>query len=197
MKLHLGAGKDIKENWVNHDLVQLRGIDVTHDLNVYPWPWANELFDEVFANNLLEHIPDVVQFMEELYRITKPGAKVYLGVPYWNSWEAITDPTHCSQFNEFTFEFFDPNCHRCQNRFYYSTARFHIRRLGYGICLVPSLRPNLGFSYKGRRRLIFESFFPFKYTVIHNSFLKKILSIFASYLNNVIIGLEVHLERSE
>ena len=65
MKLHLGAGKDIKEGWVNHDLVKLEGIDITHNLNKYPWPWEDGLFDEVYANNLLEHVQDVVGFMEK------------------------------------------------------------------------------------------------------------------------------------
>lgn len=197
MKLHLGAGKEIKSGWINHDLVQLNGIDITHDLNVYPWPWQDAEFDEVFANNLLEHVPDVIAFMEELHRITKPRAKIYIGVPYWNSWEAITDPTHCSQFNEYTFEFFDPDYSRCQNRYYYSTARFHIRKIGYGVRLVPSLHPNIGINFNGRKRFIFSRVFPFRYTIIHNAFLKWIISVFASYLNNIIIGLEVYLERSE
>ena len=36
MKVNLGAGSDIRPGWINHDLVKLQGIDVTHDLNVMP-----------------------------------------------------------------------------------------------------------------------------------------------------------------
>ena len=31
-KLHLGAGNENKSGWINHDLVKLQGIDITHDL---------------------------------------------------------------------------------------------------------------------------------------------------------------------
>ena len=35
-KLHIGCGHDIKEGWVNHDLAQLPGVDIVHDLNSFP-----------------------------------------------------------------------------------------------------------------------------------------------------------------
>ena len=76
-----------------------------HDLNEYPWPFDDKSIDEIFAKDVLEHIPNLIKVMEEIYRITKPGAKVYIEVPYWNSWEVLTDPTHVTQFNEFTFTF--------------------------------------------------------------------------------------------
>ena len=93
-RLHLGCGNDPKPEWINHDLMPLPGVDVVHDLNIRPWPWADNEFDEVWAKDVLEHLPDTVRTIEELYRITKPGASAYIAVPYWNSWEAITDPTH-------------------------------------------------------------------------------------------------------
>ena len=111
VRLHLGCGNNPKLGWINHDLVALPRVDVVHDLNDRPWPWADNEFDEVWAKDVLEHLPDTIQTMEELYRITKPGASTYIAVPYWNSWEAITDPTHVRQFNEFTFNFFDPKSH--------------------------------------------------------------------------------------
>ena len=32
-KLHLGCGHDIKPGWINHDLLDLPGVDIVHDLN--------------------------------------------------------------------------------------------------------------------------------------------------------------------
>ena len=93
--------------------------------------------------DVLEHVDDVIKTLEEIHRICKDNAKVFIAIPYWNSWEAITDPTHKNQFNEFTFEFFDPNCWRCKDRPYYSTARFEIAnqlyvyRLGAPHILIP------------------------------------------------------------
>ena len=47
MKLNLGAGNDIRDGFINHDISQLPGIDVTFDINKYPWPWDDSSFDEV------------------------------------------------------------------------------------------------------------------------------------------------------
>ena len=179
-KLHLGCGHNIKNGWVNHDIVELPGVDIVHDLTVFPWPWENGYFDEVIAKDVFEHLPDTVRTVEEIYRITKPGAYVHISVPYWNSWESVTDPTHCTTFNEFTFEFFDPRLSRCINRPYYSSARFYISKIGFGIA---PLRPYLkipGIS---------------KYRIIQNKYLKLLLGIMASYFNNIIVGLEIYLER--
>ena len=92
-KLNLGCGTDIKPGWVNHDMVRLDGIDIVHDLNIAPWPWDDNSIDEVCAKDVLEHLPNTLSVMGEIFRITKPGASIYIAVPYWNSWEAITDPT--------------------------------------------------------------------------------------------------------
>jgi len=58
MKINLGAGGDIRQGFVNHDIAQLPGIDVVHDLDVYPWPWEDASADEIVAKDLLEHLED-------------------------------------------------------------------------------------------------------------------------------------------
>jgi SAM-dependent methyltransferase len=179
-KLHLGCGHDIKAGWVNHDLSPLPGVDIVHDLNRFPWPFQDAEFSEVWMKDVLEHLPDTIAVMEELYRITAPGAKVYIAVPYWNSFESITDPTHKRSFNELTFEFFDPTKRRCQNRPYYSKARFVIRRQGY---FIKPFAPHLDLT---------RFFGPF---YVFNPILKWPLAFLASFFNNVIIGLELYLER--
>ena len=90
-KLHLGAGTDIKPGWVNHDLAPLPSIDVVHDLRVFPWPWKDGEFSEIVAKDVLEHLPDLLGTMSELHRICAPGAQMHISVPYWNSYEAVTD----------------------------------------------------------------------------------------------------------
>ena len=104
IKLNLGAGNDIKYGYVNHDIVKLEGIDVVHDLENFPWPWPDNYFDEVFASDILEHLDDFILTMEQIYRILKPGGKLLLKVPYWNSVFAHIDPTHKRGFHENSFE---------------------------------------------------------------------------------------------
>src|SRR5215216_1054863 len=93
-KLHLGCGNQILTGWLNHDLVALPGVDVTHDLALFPWPFESSQFNEVRMIHVLEHLPDTIKILEEIHRICAPGAKVTIRVPYWNSPDMITDPTH-------------------------------------------------------------------------------------------------------
>ena len=126
MKLNLGAGGDIKDGWINHDLAYIPGIDVVHDLNKYPWPWPDNSVDEIKIHDVLEHLNDFILAMEEIWRVLKPGGMVYISVPYYNSWSFAADPTHKRGFHEITFRFFDPESSYCKSRFYYTNARFKI-----------------------------------------------------------------------
>ncbi len=44
-------------------------------------PFADNEFDYIFAFHVLEHIPDDIKAMKELYRVLKPGGTAYLSVP--------------------------------------------------------------------------------------------------------------------
>lgn len=180
-KLHLGCGHVIKEGWLNHDMVALAGVDVVHDLRQFPWPFDDVQFEEIFADNVLEHLPDTIRAMEEIHRITRPGGKVFLGVPFWNSLEAVGDPTHKRFFTEETFDFFDPTTWRGKNREYYTKAKFKIQKIVYCINLFKPLSRSIN-TYRFGRRL-------------ENKYAKFVLRILATYLCNIIHGLDVYLIR--
>lgn len=126
-RLHLGCGNEVLPGWINHDLAELPGVDVVHDLDRYPWPFDADTFAAVRLFHVLEHLAEPVRAIEELHRITAPGGLVHLRVPYWSSQDMMSDPTHKTCFNEYTFDFFDPVQRHCRERPYYSTARFDIR----------------------------------------------------------------------
>jgi SAM-dependent methyltransferase len=126
-RLHLGCGHEILSGWVNHDIAPLPGVDIVHDLDQYPWPFEDESFDQVRLYHVLEHLAEPMRAIEELHRITKPGGLVEVRVPYWNSQDWASDPTHKSRFNEYTFDFFDPSRRHGRTRPYYSKAKFSIR----------------------------------------------------------------------
>jgi hypothetical protein len=130
-KLHIGAGNEILEGWVNHDVAALPGIDVVHDLEAFPWVFEDNQFEEVRMINVLEHLTNMVKTMEEIHRITAPDAKVTIRVPYWNSRDMATDPTHKVFFSEYSFDYFDPSTRHGKERPYYSTARFRIAAKHY------------------------------------------------------------------
>ena len=39
--------------------------DVLCDLNQYPYPFKDSSFDQVYADNVIEHLTDVVRTVEE------------------------------------------------------------------------------------------------------------------------------------
>lgn len=138
-RLNVGCGNDVRESWVNLDVVGLPGVDVVHDLERRPWPFPDGAFDEIELINVLEHLSDTIGTMEELHRLAAPGGRVRIRVPYWNSPDAISDPTHKRSFNESTFDFFDPSSRHGRERSYYSRARFRIRELFFYTRIAPGL----------------------------------------------------------
>ena len=140
-RLHLGCGNDVLPGWVNHDLVALPGVDVVHDLDSYPWPFEDDLFVEVRMHHVLEHLSEPIRAIEELHRITRSGGTVQVRVPYWNSTDWASDPTHKSAFSEYSFDFFDPETRHGRERPYYSRARFSIRSKTFWIKPAVSYLP--------------------------------------------------------
>lgn len=71
-------------------------VDVVHDLNFTPWPFSDNSFDEVVAIHLVEHLKDLLQFMDECWRVLRPGGALYIVTPEAGADFGLThaDPTH-------------------------------------------------------------------------------------------------------
>jgi SAM-dependent methyltransferase len=130
-KLNVGCGRDVREGYVNLDIAPLAGVTVVHDLTVFPWPFDENTFDEVLVMSVLEHLPNAVRTMEEIWRICGDGAAIVVRVPHWNSRTAWLDPTHIRPFDAETFDFFDPDTELCRERPYYSQARFRVEAITF------------------------------------------------------------------
>ena len=121
-KLHLGCGKKILKGWVNLDIVKGKGVDVVHNLEKFPYPFKENTFNEILADNVIEHLADIIKVMEELHRIGKNGCIVKIIVPYYNHHFAYQDPTHKHFFTLDSFDYFTKD----SGYNYYSGARFEI-----------------------------------------------------------------------
>lgn len=128
--LNLGAGNRIVPGAVNHDRVKHRPeIDVVWDLNDLPWPWEDNSFDHVVARAVLEHIaPDLLQSLNECWRILAPGGTIHIKVPYWKADAAHEDPTHRWLFTLGSFDLFDPDTKRGREYAFYSDRKWKIIR---------------------------------------------------------------------
>ena len=56
--------------------------------------FADESFDMVIANHILEHIPDDSKAMKELWRVTKTGGSAILQVPYSETLATTLEDSH-------------------------------------------------------------------------------------------------------
>lgn len=103
-KLNLGCFSRILPGYVNLDRkAYFPGIDVAHDLEEFPYPFADNTFKEILASFVLEHINPsyTASVLAELHRISKPQAVIRIGVPYKDQWLRNID--HKRGFDYFTF----------------------------------------------------------------------------------------------
>ena len=126
--LDLGCGNRKRLGATGVDTNPRSAADIFHDLNVFPYPFADSSFDEIFLDNVLEHLDDVIAVVEEIHRIAAPNGMVHVIVPYFRSRWAFIDPTHRHFFTVDSFSYFDPEHVICQ-RYSYTFARFSTERI--------------------------------------------------------------------
>src|SRR5262245_53010200 len=110
--MNLGSGHDWRGDWLNVDLDLTGQHDVVLDIGgtlELPRIVATDRFgtialqehqfDEIVANDVLEHVPDLVAAMTNCLRLLKISRLLRLQVPYdrSNAWQ---DPAHVETFNE-------------------------------------------------------------------------------------------------
>lgn len=121
--LNLGSGHKKLPGAINLDITDRTSPDVVHDLDLRPWPFPDDTFREIHAYDVLEHLRDVIATLEEIHRISKPGARVLITVPHFSSANAFTDPTHKRFFGVDSFSYVTgENAHD-----FYSGRRFRER----------------------------------------------------------------------
>jgi SAM-dependent methyltransferase len=106
MKLDFGCGQAKTPGYLGLDGFAGSDIDIVHDFDVFPYPFADSVFDEIICRSSLEHVSHFMETMVELHRIAKPDAVIRIYCPHYSSPDAYRDPTHKTFFAYTTFDFF-------------------------------------------------------------------------------------------
>jgi SAM-dependent methyltransferase len=134
--LSLGCGQKKHPGSIGIDVNSDSHADIIHNLNVFPYPFEEDTFDAVIAENIMEHLDDIVLVMEELHRITKANGVIHITTPHFTSMDAYSDPTHKHYFSMRSFDYFTGDF----NQFaYYSKARFFKRKVEVHFWSLPRL----------------------------------------------------------
>jgi predicted SAM-dependent methyltransferase len=110
-KLNMGCGhRKLNDHW-NVDIESKVNPDQVLDLEVTPWPFEDNFFDYITADNILEHLghdPKIfTNIIKEMYRVSKDQAVWYVDVPHPRSDAFINDYTHVRPLTAHTFKMFD------------------------------------------------------------------------------------------
>lgn len=119
--LDVGCGIKKAPGAIGIDRNPAGAADVLCDLDHFPYPFADGVFDGVRAIHVIEHVSDVMRSMEEFHRLVRPGGRVLLVTPHYTDFSSFCDPTHRWHLNSFSFRYFGED----HGGFgYYTAARF-------------------------------------------------------------------------
>ena len=118
-RINLGSGKDYMLGWLNLDILERAQPDlvldlaqpltlplVTTSLLGTPLCLTEGEVEMVYANNVLEHVPDLPALMANILRLLKPGGQLLVEVPYEHAPTAWQDPTHVRALNERSWAYY-------------------------------------------------------------------------------------------
>lgn len=111
--MNLGSGKDYKMGWLNVDILERSQPDIILDLSKeIEFPINKKMLnggnlnlkenslDYVYANNVLEHVPDLPCLMGNILKLLKLESIFEIEVPYEKASTAWQDPTHLRAMNK-------------------------------------------------------------------------------------------------
>jgi hypothetical protein len=139
-KINIGSGRDFRPDHLNVDINDYWAPDIVADVSA-PFPQAQPYetkrfgpvtivpgtIDNLVANDVLEHVPDLVATMTNCLDLLRLGGTFDINVPYDLSYGAWQDPTHLRAFNERSWIYYT-------DWFWYlgwTKAKFAVRKLEY------------------------------------------------------------------
>ena len=134
-RLDLACGQNKTEGYFGIDIFPGETVDAAMDLEQFPWPIESNSAEDIVCNHYVEHTKDLIKFMDEVYRILKPGGKMRIVAPYYTSMRCWQDPTHTRAISEATFLYYNKDWRKANKLDHYNiTCDFDYN---YGYALYP------------------------------------------------------------
>lgn len=110
-KLNMGCGfKKLNDHW-NVDVEAKCNPDEVLDFEITPWPYEDNFFEKITADNVLEHLgqdPKVfTNIIKEMYRVSADQTEWFINVPHHRCDLFWDDYTHVRPLTAKTFKMFD------------------------------------------------------------------------------------------
>lgn len=128
-KLNIGCGHKPLPGWINidrdppDDAPDIMRVDVGQGL-----PFEDNSFNEIFLDNVIEHIYDIPGLMAEIHRVLAVGGVCNIVTPHFSSASSYRDPTHLHHLSYFSFDYFETG-----SRSNYIKAGFKVsKRISFG-----------------------------------------------------------------
>ncbi len=158
--LDVGCGAAKYPGAVGLDISADTDADVVHDLDVFPYPFADGSFDQILMQDVIEHVREPLRVMAELHRISRPRGRLHLRTPHFSSVLAYGDPTHRHLFSTIAVR------QLAEPRFeHYSAARFAVRRLTLDLW-TPFRLAGIA-ALANRHQVAYETYFAFRFPAMN------------------------------
>ncbi len=161
--LHLGCGMEKATGAIGIDINKKSHADIIHDLDKFPYPLKANQFEKIIADNIIEHLDNIPRVMEELYRISKNGAKIFITTGHFSSLDSFTDPTHKHFFTTRTFDYFIPGTDLY--KYDYSKVKFKKNTVTLGALTTVSFPLKLLLLFINKYAIWYEKRFAFIFPV--------------------------------
>jgi len=102
--LDIGCGNNKIKGATGLDVSRDTQADIIWDLNVYPYPIETNEIDKIYAKHVIEHVDDPIKFLNEVYRITRPGGTCFVETPHFSCYVAYSEPQHKRYFSYFMID---------------------------------------------------------------------------------------------
>lgn len=107
-KIDLGCGKKKRPGYIGVDCFDHESVDCNIDINSERLPFGDNSVNAIRAIHCLEHISDAIHIWNEMWRVCRPGALIYVVVPHPQGGWYFQDPTHKTPYTEKTLrQYFD------------------------------------------------------------------------------------------